>query len=164
MACRKLFVVLMFLPLMGLGCSHHHQMGHHGRGGAQYAISQAQGEMKALIARTVNDPSKAHEVEKVMEAITQEVGKVGTLQREGHKQLYALNAQYDATPEEFLKVLDKMNNRRLRAGAKILSLRFKMKELMSEQEWKELTDGMKEMRSRYRSHAEGSQKPSGPSY
>lgn len=156
--------MLIVLPLMGLGCSHHHQTGHHGKGGAQYAISQAKGEMTALIARTIKDPLRANEVGTVMEAITQEVGKVGTLQRQGHQQLYTLNANYGATPEEFLKVLDEMNNKRMQAGAKILALRFKMKEMMSEQEWKDLTDGMGEMRNRYRSHAKEAPKINASSY
>ncbi len=164
MRSPKILLLCLFLPLIGLGCSHHHHMGHHGKGGKQYALTQAQGEIKALIARTVKDPGRAQEIEQVMEAITQEVGQVGVQQRKGHQALYTLNENYHATPEEFLKVLDEMNSRRLKSGGKILSLRFKMKEKMSEQEWQELTDGMKEMRNRYRSHGKGHPTSGSPSY
>ena len=164
MPSMKYFMTLLVLPLLALGCSPHHRMGPHGYGGGEYAVSQAKEEVEALIARTIKDPQRAKEVGSVMEEITEEVKKIGSNQRQGHQQLYKLNENYQATPEEFLKVLDEVNNKRMQSSAKILSLRFKMKEMMSEQEWKGLTDGMEEMRNRYRSRHHGAKKSNGPSY
>ena len=77
--------------------------------------------------------------------------------RAGHRRLYELNANYAATPEEFTKALDDANNQRMQSAAKILSLRFKMKDLMTAEEWKALSDQMLSYSSRYR-HSESSPK------
>jgi len=71
--------------------------------------------------------------------------------------MYELNANYTATPEEFMKVLDDANNQRMQSAAKVLSLRFKMKELMTVEEWKALSDQMLAYSSRYR-HSESTAK------
>ena len=68
-----------------------------------------------------------------------------------------MNANYAATPEDFTKVLDESNNQRMQSAAKILALRFKMKELMTAEEWKALSDQMLAYSSRYR-HSESSPK------
>ena len=47
-----------------------------------------------------------------------------------------MNANYEATPEEFTKVLDDAYNQRMQSATKILMLRIKMKELMTVEEWK----------------------------
>ncbi len=78
-------------------------------------------------------------------------------ERTYHRQLYTLNASYSATPEEFTKILDEANNSRMRTSAKILGLRFKMKELMTADEWKALSDRMLAYSSRYQ-HGSGSPK------
>jgi hypothetical protein len=69
-----------------------------------------------------------------------------------------LNANYSATPEEFTKVLDDANNRRMQSATKILSLRFRMKDLMTAEEWKALSDQMLAYSSRYK-HSESSPRP-----
>jgi hypothetical protein len=43
--------------------------------------------------------------------------------------LYQLNTKYEATPEDFTKLLDELNTARMRTAAMILGLRFKMKAL-----------------------------------
>jgi hypothetical protein len=70
--------------------------------------------------------------------------------REFHRKLYELNANYEATPEEFTKILDELNNSRMRSASKILGLRYRMKELLTAQEWKALSEGMMAARGRYR--------------
>jgi hypothetical protein len=64
--------------------------------------------------------------------------------------LYELNANYEATPEEFTKVLDDAYNQRMQSATKILALRFKMKELMTVEEWKALSDQRLAYSGRYR--------------
>ena len=54
-----------------------------------------------------------------------------------------------ASPEEFTKILDDTNNRRMRTATRVLGLRFKMKELMTADEWKALSDRMLQYSSRY---------------
>jgi Spy/CpxP family protein refolding chaperone len=70
---------------------------------------------------------------------------------------------YDATPEDFLKILDQLNNRRMKAATNILGLRFKMKDMLTAEEWKALSEGLTQARSRYRhgGESEGGEKKSG---
>ncbi|MFM7842177.1 MAG: hypothetical protein ACKO9T_09925, partial [Nitrospira sp.] len=74
--------------------------------------------------------------------------------REQHQKLYELNANYNAAPEEFTKILDELNNGRMRTGAKILAIRFKIKEMLTADEWKALTDNLNAARGRY-THGHG---------
>ncbi|MEP6934388.1 MAG: hypothetical protein ABI988_10665 [Nitrospirota bacterium] len=73
--------------------------------------------------------------------------------RAGHRRLYELNANYAATPEEFTKALDDANNLRMQSATKTLSLRFRINDLMTVEEWKALSDQMLAYSSRYK-HSE----------
>jgi hypothetical protein len=66
-----------------------------------------------------------------------------------------LNADYDAKPEQFTKILDDMSNARMASATKILGLRFKMRALLTAQEWNELTGAMDKTRKRYQPKAGG---------
>ncbi len=141
------------LSLAGLlvvgGCSshHHHGMADGAKGDAYW--QKGQQDMAALIDRTVKDPAKAQQVKSIVGEIVTELKAGREQERAYHRQLYTLNASYQATPEEFTKILDEGNNQRMRTSAKILSLRFKMKELMTADEWKALSDQMLSYSSRY---------------
>ena len=62
--------------------------------------------------------------------------------RQSHRALYELNANYSASPEEFTKILDELNNDRMRSAAKF-SDRFKMKSLLTAEEWTALSEELK---------------------
>jgi hypothetical protein len=70
-------------------------------------------------------------------------------ERAYHRDLYTLNASYTATPDEFSKILNEANIQRMQSSAKVLSLRFKMKNLMTSDEWQALSDRMIAYSSRY---------------
>ncbi|HEX5544607.1 MAG TPA: hypothetical protein VFX10_03860, partial [Nitrospira sp.] len=76
-------------------------------------------------------------------------------ERTSHRDLYTLNASYTATPDEFSKILNEANIQRMQSSAKVLSLRFKMKNLMTADEWKALSDGMTSYRGRYQHGGNG---------
>jgi hypothetical protein len=139
---------VLLLPLAG--CSGHPGMGYHGSGGREAAVERGLDEMRALVDATVKDPDKARRGRETVEAIVAEVRVSTQQQRKLHEQLYALNAKYDATPEDFLKILDELNDSRMKAGTTILGLRFKLKELMTADEWGALSQGLNEARGRYR--------------
>jgi hypothetical protein len=103
-----------------------------------------------LVEKTVKDPATAQQVKAVMENIVAEIKNGWEQGRANHQRLYVLNADYNATPEAFTKILDEANNNRMRSGAKILALRFKMKDLMTAEEWKALSDGMMAYGNQYR--------------
>jgi uncharacterized coiled-coil DUF342 family protein len=151
MRAGKALLFGLGILLVSTGCAGHHGPGY---GGRAQAMEKGAAEMKALVAETVQDPEKAKRVQAVMDEMMGEVRQLAQQDREFHRKLYDLNANYDATPEQFTKILDDLNNNRMRASMTILAKRFQMKEMLSAQEWKALTDGMEKIRSRYR-HGRG---------
>ncbi len=148
--------VLGFVAVLALaGCSshHHHEMAGEGKGDAYW--QKGQQDMASLIDRTVKDQGKAEQVKSVVNDIVAELKERREHERAGHRRLYELNANYAATPEEFTKVLDDTYNQRMQSATKILALRFKMKELMTVEEWKALSDQMLSYSSRYQHGSAG---------
>ena len=142
------FGLIVVLSLVGCSSHRHHGMAGEGKGDAYW--QKGQQDMAALIDRTVKDQGKAGQVKSIVGEIVTEL-KAGREQgRAGHRRLYELNANYSATPEEFTKALDDANNRRMQSASKILSLRFQMKDLMTPEEWKTLSDQMLAYSSRYK--------------
>jgi hypothetical protein len=129
------------------GCSSPHHHGMMDDKGDRYW--QGQQELASLIDQTVKDPQKAQEVKKLAAEIVTEL-KTGREQEHAyHRQLHVLNSSYTATPEEFMKIIDEGNHQRMRTAAKILSLRFKMKDQMTADEWQVLSDRMRAYSGRY---------------
>ena len=146
--------VLGLVALVALaGCSSHHHQGMMSEGKGDAYWQKGQQDMASLIDRTVKDQGKAAQVKSAVNDIVAELKASREQARAGHRRLYELNANYAATPEEFTKALDDANNQRMQSAAKILSLRFKMKDLMTAEEWKALSDQMLSYSSRYR-HSE----------
>jgi len=141
------------------GCSsarHHHGM--HGtmdQGKSEAYWQKGQQEMAALVDRTVKDQDKAKQVKAIVGDIIAELKAGREQERAHHRQLYALNASYTAAPEEFIKILDDANNHRMRTATTILGQRFKMKELMTADEWKALSDQMLAYSGRYQHDGTG---------
>jgi hypothetical protein len=106
--------------------------------------------MTALIEETVQDPEQAKQARGIVEEIVAEVKQSIQQNQQFHQRLYELNANDEATPEEFTKTLDDLNNDRMRTATTILGLRFKMKAMLTAQEWKALSEGMALARNRYR--------------
>jgi Spy/CpxP family protein refolding chaperone len=153
---RKLRGLLGALTLVVLvGCSsHHHQHGMMGSNSDAY-WQKGQQDMASLIDKTVVDPNKAQQVKNLAGEIVNELKAGREQERAYHRQLYTLNTSYAAAPEEFTKVLDEAGQQRMRTSAKVLALRFKMKELMTADEWKTLTDKMLSYSSRYQHGSAG---------
>ena len=146
--------VLGLVAVLALaGCSSHHHYGMSGEGKGEAYWQKGQQDMAALIDRTVKDQEKAGQVKSIVGEIVAELKTSREQERAGHRRLYELSANYSATPEEFTKALDDANNLRVQSAAKILSLRFMMKDLMTAEEWKTLSDQMLAYSSRYK-HSE----------
>ena len=148
--------------LMGIlilaGCSsyrHHHGMMSGGKSEAYW--QKGQQDMEGLINRTVKEPDRAKQVNVIVGEIIKELKTSREQERAYHRDLYTLNASYTAMPDEFSKILNEANIQRMQSSAKVLSLRFKMKDLMTADEWKALTDKMLSYSSRYQ-HGESGAK------
>src|SRR5437879_6989212 len=105
--------------------------------------------MDERVNKTVKDQKKAKQAKATVQDIINEVKQSFKKTSAYHQKLYALNANYEATPEQFMKVMDEQSNERMASTTRILGLRFKLKALLTPQEWKDLTEAMDKTRSRY---------------
>lgn len=137
-----------------IGCSSYRH--HHGMAGDKSDAYWQKGrhDMEGLINRTVQDPEKAKQVNAIVAEIINELKAGREQERAYHRQLYTLNTSYTADPAEFSKILNEATVQRTQSSAKVLSLRFRMKDLMTEDEWKTLTDKMLSYSGRYQ-HGSG---------
>ena len=132
-----------------VGCSSHHHHGTMGGGKSDAYWQKGQQDMEGLINRTVQDPEKAKGVNAFVGEIIKELKGSREQERAYHRQLYTLNTNYTATPDEFSKIVNEANIQRAQSSARVLSLRFKMKDLMTADEWKTLSDRMVSYSGRY---------------
>lgn len=132
------------------GCSshyHHHGMAGGSKGDAYW--EKGRQDMESLINRTVTDPDNAKLINNLTGDIISELKASREQEQAYHRQLYTLNTSYTATPDEFSRLVNEANIQRAQSSAKVLSLRFKIKELMTADEWKALTDKMLSYSGRY---------------
>ena len=137
---------ILSLLLAGCTAPHHGRMGH-GSGEAYW--DKAKNDVASLIKKHVADPEKARDANQIAEEIVAELKKSREQTRQYHRQLYELNANYDAPPEEFTKILDEANHSRMQSASRILGLRFKLKNLLTAQEWNALSQDMMAYGNRY---------------
>ncbi len=147
MSSRYLMLLSGLILTLFAGCSSHHH-GNYDRAQGDY-WNKAGKDVSGLVEKHVKDPEKVKQVNVVMGEIITEIKSAREQHREYHRALYELNANYAASPDEFTKILDELNNSRMRSSAKILGLRFKMKGLLTAQEWTGLSEDLKGYGSRY---------------
>ena len=136
------------LAVIVTGCSSPHH-GRMGQGMGDVYWDKAKTDVASLIKKHVADPEKAKTANEVADDIVAEIKKSREQGREYHQRLYELNAKYDAAPEEFTKILDEANYSRMQSAGKILGLRFKLKSLLTPQEWNALSRDMMAYGNRY---------------
>jgi hypothetical protein len=151
---KILMLTLVATTLVAGGCARHHGAGTESSY-REAALERGLAETNDLVDRTVKDPEKAKQAKATVQDIVNEVKQSFKTTRDYHQKLYALNVHYEATPEQFIKVLDEQNTERMASATRILGLRFKLKALLTAQEWKDLTDAMNKTRSRYMPKKEG---------
>jgi hypothetical protein len=148
MKSPNMMLPILIAVLLGVaGCGGPHGM--MGREHGEGALERGTEEMNRLVEQTVKDPDKAKQVQTILQDIKAEVRQSAQQTRGYHEQLYVLNSDYQAKPEQFTKVLDELNNARMTSATKILAMRYKIKDLLTAQEWKDLTDAMAKSRVRY---------------
>jgi polyhydroxyalkanoate synthesis regulator phasin len=141
-------------------CGGYHGGAGHGRN--MDAIgAKAEQEVAKLLDETVQDAERAKQAKAIVAEMIEEIKASSKQQREFHRKLYEMNANYNAAPEDFTKILDDASNQRMRSAAMILALRFKLKETLKLDEWKALSEGMNRYRSRYWQDKDGAAEPAG---
>jgi hypothetical protein len=156
---RRHYPILLsgVLVILFTGCSSPHH-GNYSRTHGDYWHKAGQ-DVSGLVEKHVQDPEKVKQVNVVMGEIITEIKTAREQQRRYHSALYELNANYSASPEDFTKILDELNHSRMRSSAKILGLRFKLKGLLTAQEWAGLSEDLQYYGSRYDGKKEDSTAP-----
>jgi len=148
--------LLVLVALIVLdGCSSYRHHGMMGGGKNEAYWQKGQQDMEGLVNRTVKDPDKAKQVNAIVGEIINELKASREQERAYHRDLYTLNTSYTATPDEFSKILNEATVQRTQSAAKVLSLRFKMKDLMTADEWKAFSDRMISYSGRYQHGSAG---------
>jgi Spy/CpxP family protein refolding chaperone len=148
-AVKSLALIAGLALVAGCGHGSYHHGGGQGGGMGHGERADRGKEVMAAVDKAVPDPEKATRVKDALKDIMEEARQSYKQNRELHRKLYDLNASYTAAPEEFTKILDELNNGRMRTGAKILAVRFKIKDMLTADEWKAFTDNLNASRARY---------------
>ena len=105
-------------------------------------------QMSRAIDQAIQDPDKAMQARRLLRQIFIEAYNAHEQQEVLHERLYDLNASYNARPEDFIRILDDLNNSRMAAASRMLKLRFQLRDILSPREWSALTEVMERERRR----------------
>ncbi|UCG12728.1 MAG: hypothetical protein JSU72_20010 [Deltaproteobacteria bacterium] len=125
----KVFVVLGLILLMN-GCSHQPVSKEESR---QRVLE----EMRIYIGK-IQDPKRVEQLLVLVDALQQDLAELNRTVRKFGSDMRTLNVNYDATREDFDKMLDEYNTTRKGKQREILTSYLKMKELTTPDEWKSL--------------------------
>jgi hypothetical protein len=125
----KVFVVLGLILLMN-GCSHQPFSKEESR---QRVLE----EMRIYIGK-IQDPKRVEQLLVLVDALQQDLAELNRTVRKFGSDMRTLNVNYDATREDFDKMLDEYNTTRKGKQREILTSYLKMKELTTPDEWKSL--------------------------
>jgi uncharacterized lipoprotein YajG len=122
---------VLFSLLLVAACSHE----------PKEALKPAEGvldELRAAVTREVKDPNRAKQAAALVDEMEQLTIRANADYRDHEAKLRALNANYDATPDEFRALFGDFNARRDKRQAQALELNRRGKALLTLQEWQEL--------------------------
>src|SRR5205807_2933523 len=108
---KMLMLALVTMTLVVGGCARHHGYGT-GSSYREAALERGLAETDELVDRTVKDPEKAKQAKAIVQDIVNEVKQSFKKTSDYHQKLYALNANYEAAPDQFVKLLDEQNKDR----------------------------------------------------
>ena len=127
----KVFVVLGLILLMN-GCAHQQVSEEQSR-------QQMLEEMRAYLEK-IPDPDRRHQLLALMNTLEEDLAELSQAVDKFGADVQRLNANYDATKEDFHKIFDQFNTSRKRLQQEILASHYKMKELTTAKEWEDLAD------------------------
>lgn len=128
LARAGLFCVLVSLfVLLTDGCAHQ-----------QTASHQKPVDMKSLVKKEIPDPERADQILALLEQLDADLATQRQAILASQQELKKLNADYDATPEQFMKLIDSARESRERSRQKIIDTYFRIKALTTRGEWEAL--------------------------
>ncbi|HID28823.1 MAG TPA: hypothetical protein EYP19_02325 [Desulfobacterales bacterium] len=94
-----------------------------------------------LIKETVTEPQRSEELLSLVDDMKKEFKDFNNQLKKAGKTLSKLNRNHNSRREDLEDVLDKLNGSRVDSQAKLLEIRFQMKERMSREEWQTVFSG-----------------------
>jgi hypothetical protein len=129
---------LVFFLFIG-GCSHKPKPS---------AMESARGafdDLRAAVQREIKDPDKAAQGTDLVDQLERLVIEANKDRKAHDEKIRSLNANYDATEEEFQTAFSGFNARQKDRQDRVLEINQRAKELTTEEEWKALAKVREEM-------------------
>ena len=98
-------------------------------------------QMQEKVGKTVHDPERARKVVALLDRLRAEFAEFNKGMTERRRELYALNANYDAKLTDFNAVWRKLQDERLALARAMLELRREGTRLLTADEWKAVHAG-----------------------
>ncbi len=149
------FTLVIVIAFVTAACATPHRMRAQHADDMRFSAEKRVKQVVEVVEQAIQDPEKVERIKARLSDIAEEVRHAYKTTRAYHRGLYELNTNYEATPEDFTRILDELNANRMRTGARILRMRFDIKEMLTAQEWAVLNEGFKALRSRYQHRGRG---------
>ncbi len=98
------------------------------------------GTLRSNIKETIADPDKADDLLELAAGMESELIELDRTARRYYERLAALDADYEATQEDFHRAIDEYNQERVKLREQLLEHRFGMRDLVTAEEWEDLAD------------------------
>jgi len=102
------------------------------------AVHRSMEELRAAALTTIKDPARAKEVAGLVDQLERHFAEALKANRTHLERLWALDADYDATEADFLKLFSDFNAGGVRRRDRFVELRDRMIAATTEAEWNEL--------------------------
>jgi type IV pilus biogenesis protein CpaD/CtpE len=123
-------LLLSLWILISLGCAHRQK--------PSIATYPWFASLRENVVMTVQETDRARDLLILVDDFEQ-VLMLSTAAAEGHREeLKALNADYDATREDFLALREKINTNNLAANLEVAEFRREMKIILASEEWEKI--------------------------
>ena len=95
--------------------------------------------LRSNIKKTIADPDNADDLLEVVDDMEVELIQLDRGARGYYERLAALDADNEATQDDFHRAIDEYNQERVKLRDKLLDHRFRMRDLVTVEEWKDLS-------------------------
>jgi Mg2+ and Co2+ transporter CorA len=97
-------------------------------------------DMRDRIEKNIEDPNKKTDLLALVDQIEKDLVELDRVVQKLYADLRTLNDNYNASPEEYRKVISEFEADRKEVQDRIVNSRFKMRDLSTPEEWKKLVD------------------------
>lgn len=133
----SLFAVLTLCALLGLtyGCSKFGKKDEAKfKPGNEYVE-----DARDRVSKNIEDPDKKTAMLALVDQVEKDLLEVDRVVQKFYANIGALNDNYNASPDEYRKVISEFEADQNEVRDRIIDIRFKMRDLSTAEEWKELT-------------------------